>query len=176
MLETDRLSMRWLTERDLDELAALRADSDIMRYIGEQTREKVSQRLQVYIASYEKFGFGSCGVSLKGQRRLIGWCGLGALEDTGEIEVGYGFEKPYWGQGLATEAAGAWLRYGFEHAGLKRIVAIAMPENIGSWRVMEKLGMKYERDARHYGVDVVYYAIERDDFYPDERSVYVVHE
>ncbi len=176
MLETARLHMRRLTERDLDELAALRSDAEIMRFIGEQSRERVSQRLQVYMSWYEKFGFGMCGVSLKGQRPLIGWSGLGTLEDTGEIEVGYGFDKPYWGQGFATEVAAAWLRYGFEHIGLKRIVAIAMPENIGSRRVMEKLGMRYERNARHYGVDVVYYAMDRDEFYPDERSVYVVHE
>jgi Acetyltransferases, including N-acetylases of ribosomal proteins len=168
--------MRPLTADDLDELAALRSDPQVMKYIGEQTREKVAERLRFYIESYEKNGYGACGISLKGETALIGWSGLQPLEDSGEVEIGYGFQTPYWGKGFATEVAAAWLRYGFEHIGLKRIVAIALPDNTASWRVMEKLGMKYEKNAKHYGFDVVYYAIAREDFQPDENALYVLHE
>lgn len=63
---------------------------------------------------------------------------------------------------MATEASHASLKYGFEVVKLERIVAIAQPENIASRRVMEKVGMKYERDAYFYNKDVVYYAISRD--------------
>ncbi len=65
----------------------------------------------------------------------------------------------HWGRGLATEAARAALRDGFERAGLQRIVAVAHPANLASRHVMEKLGMQYERDAQHKGIDVVLYAI-----------------
>lgn len=168
--------MRPLVAGDLDELAALRSDPQVMKYIGEQTREKVAERLRFYIDSYEKNGFGACGISLKGETPLIGWSGLQPLEDTGEVEVGYGFQVPYWGKGYASEAAAAWLRYGFEHIGLRRIVAIALPDNTPSWRVMEKLGMKYEKRANHYGFDVVFYAIAREDFQPDENAFYLLHD
>jgi len=78
-------------------------------------------------------------------KKLIGWCGLAFLDKTEEIEIGYGIAKEYWGRGFTTEAATASIRYGFEEARLNRIVAVAMPENITSRRVMEKIGMKFEK-------------------------------
>ncbi len=176
MIETERLLLREFTIDDLDELAALRADPEVMKYIGVQDREKVLQRLSYYISLYGSHGFGAWGVVHKEQQKLIGWCGLMYLENSPEVEVGYGVAKAYWGQGLVTEAAAASLRYGFERAGLKRIVAVALPENTASRRIMEKLGMKYEKNALHYGYDCAFYAIAREDFRPHEHSLYVVHE
>jgi ribosomal-protein-alanine N-acetyltransferase len=63
--------------------------------------------------------------------------------------------------GIGTEAASASIHFGFDRAGLARIVAIAMPENIGSRRVMEKAGMRLVGPAHHYGIDVVKYEISR---------------
>lgn len=160
---------------DLDELVALRSDPDVMRYIGNQSREKIEQRLRFYISHYEPYGFGVWGVVHKESGALIGWCGLVFLDETPEVEVGYAVAKPYWGQGLMTEAARAALRYGFERAGLERIVAVAMPENTASRRIMEKLGMHYEKNVHHYDHDLVYYAISRDEFYLDD-SFYFLHE
>jgi RimJ/RimL family protein N-acetyltransferase len=164
MLETPRLQLREFTMDDLDELTALRSDSSVMKYIGEQTREKVTERLRFYISSYGPNGFGVWGVMLKGETKLIGWCGLMYLEETPEVEVGYGIAMDYWGQGLMSEAAAACLNYGFNEIGLERIVAVALPENTASRRIMEKLGMKYEKNVRHYGFDCVYYAVTRDEF------------
>lgn len=164
MLETERLILRRFTLDDLDELVRLRVDPEVGRYLGEQSREKVEQRLRFYISHYEPHGFGVWAVILKDTGRMIGWCGLMFLEETPEVEVGYGVAREYWGQGLMTEAARACLRYGFETAGLERIVAVAMPENLASRRVMEKLGMRYEKMAHHYGHELVYYAIGRDEF------------
>jgi ribosomal-protein-alanine N-acetyltransferase len=175
MLETERLVLRRFTPDDLDELVALRADPEVMRYIGDQSREKVEQRLSYYIAHYDPHGFGMWAVILKTTGQLIGWCGLIFLDETPEVEVGYGIGRDYWGRGLMTEAAHASLRYGFETAGLERIVAVAMPENSASRRIMEKLGMRYERMAHHYGHDLVYYAIGRDEFKAGEWF-YLLHD
>ncbi|MBV9211813.1 MAG: GNAT family N-acetyltransferase [Acidobacteria bacterium] len=164
LLETPRLLLREFTMEDLDELAALRSDPLVMKYIGEQSREKVTKRLRYYISSYEQHGFGVWGVMLKGETKLIGWCGLMFLEETPEVEVGYGIAKDYWGRGLMTEAAAASLNHGFNTVGLERIVAVALPENTASRRIMEKLGMKYEKNTHHYGFDCVYYAVTRDEF------------
>lgn len=156
--------MRRFTLDDLDELVRLRADPEVMRYIGDQPRERVAQRLQYYISHYESHGLGMWAVIHKQAGAMIGWCGLIFLDETPEVEVGYGVSRDYWGQGLMTEAARASLRYGFETIGLERIVAVAMPENTGSRRIMEKLGMRYEKMAHHYGHDLVYYALGRDEF------------
>ncbi len=176
-IETARLRLRPFTPDDLDALVALRSDADVVKYVGgaTQTPEFIEKRLQFYISCYGQYGFGMAAVALKSDDKLIGWCGLQPLEDTGEIEIGYGFDKPYWRQGFAFEAAAAWLRYGFEKAGLKRVVAVCAPENTGSWRVMEKLGMRYEKRARHYDGECLFYAIARDEIQPDE-SFYLLHD
>jgi RimJ/RimL family protein N-acetyltransferase len=170
--------MRPFTADDLPALVRLRADEDVRRYIGGakmQSPEVIEQRMRFYIACQERYGYGMSLISRRADGALVGWGGLQPLEDSGETEVGYGFDKPFWGQGYATEAAAAWLRYGFERAGLERIVAIALPENVGSWRVMEKLGMRFERMTHHYGFDCVLYAITRAEFVP-RASHYAVHE
>jgi ribosomal-protein-alanine N-acetyltransferase len=177
MIETERLLIRDFTPADLDALATMRADEEVAKYIGTtrmQTRAKVEERLKFYLSCYEKYGFGVSGVIYKQDGKLIGWSGLQPLEDSDQIEVGYGFDKPYWRQGFATEVAAAWLRYGFEHVGLERIVAVAVPENYPSRHVMEKLGMKFEKYAHYYGLECVFYAITRAEFVPVD-SFYVLH-
>jgi RimJ/RimL family protein N-acetyltransferase len=167
MLETDRLKIRRLTEADLPWLIDMRSAEPVHRFLGGtkmQNAEALTKRLQFYIECYAKFGFGFCAMELKDSGELIGTSGLQPLEDTGEIEVGYNLSEKYWRQGFGYECAYAWLKYGFETAGLDRIVAIAHPDNTGSWRIMEKCGMHYEKTEEHYGMECVFYAISREDF------------
>ena len=161
--------MRPPTRDDLPALVRMRSDEDVARYLGGpemQTPEFIDRRLDFYIGCQASHGFSMGAILDRSDGGMIGWGGLQPLEETGEIEVGYSFDKAHWGRGYATEAAAAWLRYGFERAGLKRIVAVASPENTASRRVMEKLGMRYEKNVRHYGIDCVYYSIARADFRP----------
>jgi RimJ/RimL family protein N-acetyltransferase len=167
MLETERLLIRRVTPDDLDVLVTLRSGDDVNRYIGGrelQNPEAIEKRLQVYMDCWDKFGFGMGLMMYKPTGEPIGWSGLMPLEDTGEIEVGYGMIKPYWRKGIGLECARAWLDYGFNQAHLERIVAVAAPENTGSWRIMEKLGMKYEKTEKHYGMPCVFYAISKEEF------------
>jgi ribosomal-protein-alanine N-acetyltransferase len=83
------------------------------------------------------------------------------------VEVAYLLAQAYWGQGLATEAARAALRYGFETLALDRIVAVVHPENRGSQRVLEKAGLRLEGDAHYYDMDVKYYALPQAEYQPD---------
>jgi len=89
---------------------------------------------------------------------LIGFCGLQPLPEAEEIEIGWWLARAWWRRGLATEAARAALRDGFERAGLRRIVAIAQPANTASIRIMQKLGMRFERLTESRGIPVVMYA------------------
>jgi ribosomal-protein-alanine N-acetyltransferase len=84
---------------------------------------------------------------MKGTEGLFGWNGLQYLPDTDEIEIGYILAKPFWNQGLTTEAAFEGLRFVFEELGLDEIVAIIHPENLASQRVAEKLGLHFTRQA-----------------------------
>lgn len=167
MLETERLFMRKFTPEDLPELIELRSDPEVYKYLGGtrmQNPVALEKRLQFYIGCYDKYGFGHHAMHWKETGEMIGWSGLQPLEETGEIEVGYGMKKEFWRRGIGLECAKAWLEFGFEKANLKRIVAVAYPENTGSWRIMEKLGMHYEKNEEHYGVECVFYAISKEEF------------
>lgn len=167
MLETERLIIRKFTFDDLPKLIELRSDTEVIRYLGGsrlQNPEAIEKRLAFYIECYEKYGCGMCAVIWKETGEMIGWSGLQPLEDSGETEVGYGMIKEFWGKGIGYEAARAWLEFAFNQTNAQRIVAIAVPENVGSWRIMEKCGMKYEKTEEHYGMQCVFYAISKEDF------------
>ena len=167
MLETERLIIRRFTFEDLPKLIELRSDEEVIRYIGSrrlQNPEAIEKRLRFYIDCYAKYGYGMCAMIWKETGEMIGWCGLQPLEETGETEVGYGMSKEFWGKGIGSECARAWLEYAFTEAGAMRIVAIAAPENKASWRIMEKCGMTYEKTDNHYGMPCVFYGISKDEF------------
>lgn len=156
-----------MTAADLDWLIEMRTPDAVNRYLGGpamQNRESLTKRLPFYLECHERYGFGFSIMSLKSTGEQIGTSGLQPLEDTGEFEVGYNLSEKYWRQGFGFECAMAWLKYGFEKAGLDRIVAISHPDNVGSWRIMEKCGMRFRGNETHYGIDCVAYEIERSDF------------
>jgi ribosomal-protein-alanine N-acetyltransferase len=172
MLETERLLIRPYTHDDLEELIEMRTDPEVYRYLGgpaRQNRVEITKRLDFYMQCYEKLGFGMSAMIWKENGETIGGCGLQPLEDTGEIEVGYSLKKDYWRRGIGYECAHAWLKYGFETAGLERIVAVCSEENIGSWRIMEKCGMTCEGMKTAYGMECKFYAISKYEFL--ERKV-----
>jgi ribosomal-protein-alanine N-acetyltransferase len=167
MLETERLIIRKLTHDDLPWMIEMRTRPEVYKYLGGikmQNPEAIAKRLEFYLECYERFGFGQCAMIWKETGELIGCSGLQPLEDTGEIEVGYSLQPEFWRRGIGRECAYAWLDYGFNTLGLERIVAIAIKENEGSWRIMEKCGMQYEGIEEHYGLPVVCYAISKQDF------------
>jgi len=166
-IETDRLYLRHFTPDDIEPLCQIRSDPDVMRYMRDGkplSREQVQANLNDIIQHYREHRFGFWAIIYKEQSQLIGCCGLRFLENTPEIELGYMLAKPYWGRGLATEGAKASLKYGFEELKLERIVALAYPQNIASRRVMEKLGMKYEKDVLDNNRNLAYYAISREAY------------
>jgi ribosomal-protein-alanine N-acetyltransferase len=95
---------------------------------------------------------------------LLGRCGLQYLPDTEEVEVDFILGRPFWGQGYATEAGQASLRYGFEELELQRIVGIAHVENHASQRVLEKLGMHLVERKPLWGIDCCLYRIDRGTY------------
>src|SRR5690242_16999580 len=167
MIETQRLKMRKLTGDDLPWLIEMRTRPEVYKYLGGtklQNPGSIAKRLEYYLDCYEKVGFAQCAMIWKDTGEPIGCSGLQPLEDTGEIEVGYSLQPEFWRMGIGYECAMAWLDHGFNTLGLERIVAIAVKENKGSWRIMEKCGMTYQRVEEHYGLPVLYYSIEKQEF------------
>ncbi|HST52685.1 MAG TPA: GNAT family N-acetyltransferase [Pyrinomonadaceae bacterium] len=168
-IETARLRLRMFTPEDLDELSAIAADPEVMRYIGSGqplTREEVHFNLTSIINGFRRRGFGRWAVVKKVSGALVGYCGLThGLEEVG-VEIAYLISRSEWSKGIASEAARACLRYGFERLGLDSIAGLTRHENRRSRRVLERLGMRYVRDAHFYGYNCVFYSISRDEWSP----------
>jgi len=117
-------------------------------------------------------------VVLKETNRVIGSCGLGPLDfSTDETELFYALRKEYWGKGLATEAARAVLKYAFKTIKIERLVAVTMPANVSSVKVIEKLGLRFEKkvtglsgDFADYEGDL-YYTMTREEYLQDCRGL-----
>jgi len=143
------------------EFRTIAGDPDVMRYIGDGTpwsEERSRQFVERQVALFGERAFCLWKLVPKQGRGLIGFCGLQPLRDTGDIEIGWWLARAWWGRGLATEAARAALRDGFERVGLQRIVSIAQPANTASIGVMRKIGMHFERMTESRGIPVVMYA------------------
>lgn len=165
--ETDRLILRHLQMDDLSDMAPILADPEVMRFsLGRKTREQTRKWMEGCLENYseERWGFGLWAVVHKRDNKLIGYCGLVQWKDVDgrrEVEVGYRLARPYWGRGLATEAARAVRDYAFGQLGLTRLISIIEPENIASIRVAEKNGMKLEKEIIKWNRPVRIYAVDK---------------
>jgi len=148
-LETPRLLLRPLNERDDQFIVALLNDPAFIRFIGDRgvrTTEDARAYIQKSaIASYKRFGFGLLCVALRDNRTPIGICGLLKRDTLDDVDVGFAFLESYRGQHYGFEAARAVLDDGRASFGLRRIVAITNPENTASIGLLDKLGLPFER-------------------------------
>jgi RimJ/RimL family protein N-acetyltransferase len=149
MVETERLWLREHVPEDADAIFEIGRDPLVNRYTGDPCLTSVEEArnmlLERPIADYAVHGFGRWAVILKDSSRLIGMAGLKRLPDSGEVDVGYRILPSFWGQGLATEACRACLRFAFDALGLTRIIGLVNPANSASVRVLEKCGMTFEK-------------------------------
>ena len=164
MIQTARLLLRRLDYRDAPEVFRLRSDAGTMRYIRKpETDPTESDRwIDLVSSRWEKEEIGFCAVIEKSSGQFAGWCGLWRLSETLEVEVGYALLPEFRGKGYASEAAEAFLAYGFIELGLDKIVAVANPENAASRGVMTRLGMSYDGIGKFYGADLVHYTLTRE--------------
>ncbi|MBN2304733.1 MAG: GNAT family N-acetyltransferase [Anaerolineae bacterium] len=171
-IETVRLRLRPFRRDDAEVYYhTLMTDPDVQRYLpGGQPRprEQAEPQMVHFQDHWTQHGFGGWAVIHKADGALIGQCGLQYVAGRPEIELFYALAKPYWGRGLAPEAARAALRYGFEIMGFDRIVAVFAPENAASERVMIKLGMAHQGTLEAYNTVLPCYAITRQEFRPGD--------
>ncbi len=145
VIETARLFLRPQTEDDLEPLCTILSDKETMRYYPRPYgRDEVQSWIRRSMRSYEENNYGLWAVILKESNRYIGQCGISLQDIDGERvpEIGYHLNKAYWNNGLATEAAAACLRYGFDVLHLECLYIHTSVRNVSSRRVAEKLGMR----------------------------------
>ena len=157
VLETERLMLRHLSTDDSEFVLALLNEPSFLHYIGDKgvrTHEDARQYiLSGPAASYEQYGFGLFLVELKDSHMPIGMCGLIKREELDDVDIGYAYLPAFWSKGYAVEAAAAVMKYGRAVLGLERIVAITSLDNDSSGRVLEKIGLRFEKLIRLPGHD-----------------------
>ena len=158
ILETERLVFRPFTANDVELLAQLHSDPEVQRYIGGMwPPEAIQGRIDQYIADQAKYGFSKWKVYLR-DGTFIGRAGASYWDRVGEFELGYSFARAAWGQGLATEAAQAIVDRFFATMDEQRLHGFTDVANVGSRRVLEKVGMAYlgDEDLGFGGMSAVY--------------------
>lgn len=161
-LHTDRLTAERLTEAHFGDLLAMHTDARQMELLGgvrdeAQTRDYLDRNL----AHWVEHGYGVWILREAGTDQVAGRAIVRhlLLDGMDEVEIGYSFHPEYWGRGLATEIATACVRYGFEVLQRPSLVGLTVPQNARSRRVLEKVGMRLERDLLFGGVPHVLYRI-----------------
>ena len=165
-IETERLIIRPFKREDIEPSYVMNLDAEVSRYTGDGgvvSKKELERRIiENVFGDYEKYGFGRLAVELKGENKFIGFTGLKYLEDMNEVDLGYRFMRKYWGKGIATESAKACLNLAFETLGLSKVIAMVLPENIASIRVLQKLNFDYEKDFFEDNLLVKIYSLNKE--------------
>ena len=158
-IETERLILRTWMDSDLEALAAIYADPEVTRFLpgGARSREAVREWIDRAIQAQDRDGFSLWPVVRKSDHRLIGMCGFLRRSAESPIEIGFALEAGAWGQGLGEEAARAALDYGRGVLGLREVAALVDPRNRASVRLINRLGMRFDRVQRVGGREVLRY-------------------
>ena len=160
-LETPRLVIRTFEARDAGPWLALVNDPEVTRFLpvapggSEAPIERFRRVLGERHAMERELGHAMWAVDDKTTATFVGQCGLRPVDEGAgpEIDLAYHFTQASWNKGYGTEAAIAVLAHGLGPVGLDCIMAVVVPENVGSWRVMEKAGMRYEGLVDYYGME-----------------------
>jgi RimJ/RimL family protein N-acetyltransferase len=158
IIETNRLTIRCFRESDIPEYAAVVADREVTRFLGDgapHSYEQAAAYIHDCIRSEAKEGIARYAVILIETGELIGFCGFKKVDDY--IDFGWRYARRAWGSGYATEAVAAVLDYGINTLKLSGIVAESAVENVGSVRVIRKPGLQFEAFGKVRGRKTVRY-------------------
>lgn len=174
-IRTERLLLRGFTQDDFDDVHAYATEDDVVRYMdwGPNTLEETQAALDRSLEAQSRWPPSDMNLAIQhvADSKVIGSIRLGVRDEAARAgDLGYTLASGYWRRGLGTEAALAMLRVGFEVLGLRRIWAECDTRNVGSWGVMENIGMRREahfrqdKRARDGWRDSYLYAILEEEF------------
>lgn len=166
ILETSRLKLRELESGDLDFIAEMLGNPDVMNYWPKSySREEAKEWLLKQRERYQEHGFGYWLVLEKKMKQPVGQVGLMKTEIEGEEEIalGYIIHQPFWRKGYAFEAASACINYGFKNLKAERVISLIRPENEPSQKVAQKLKMKPVGIKEFVGFKHLIFMIHNED-------------
>jgi RimJ/RimL family protein N-acetyltransferase len=161
-LQTKRLLLREWRETDADAYAALTSDPEVMRYVGGvMDREQSWRSMALHAGHWTLRGYGNWVVERRFDGALLGRAGLWNPEGWLGLEIGWTFARSAWGNGYATEAAGAAMQWTWTALNTPRLISVIAPDNTTSARVAERIGMRLLRSDQLRGQVVSIFGIER---------------
>jgi RimJ/RimL family protein N-acetyltransferase len=171
-VETERLLLRRWRDADLEPYAAMNADPEVMRFIGDghvHDRAEAAASLARIRGDWDAHGFGRWAVERHSDGEFAGFCGPGFLKSfpelAGEPEIGWRLPRTMWGQGYATEAAIASRDDFFRTNAYDHLISLTQPGNVASQRIMQKLGMRRVDDVRDARIGpILRYRLDRADW------------
>ncbi len=148
-LVTPRLTLRRLETSDAAFVMRLLNEPSFIENIGDKGVRSLEDAVRYMregpMAMYEQFGFGLWHTARKSDGAAVGMCGLLKRDHLPDVDIGYAYLPEFWGKGLAFEAAEAVMHHAANKFGLRRLIGVVSEGNSGSIRVLEKLGMEFER-------------------------------
>lgn len=172
IVETERFFLREILPTDIDGMFELDADPEVHRYLGNKpvtSREQSKEMIDFIRQQYIDNGIGRWAIIDKKTNDFIGWTGLKFITEWTNnhkdfYDVGYRLIKRYWGQGIATETAKASLTYAFNTLQTNQVYAMAAVENLGSNKILQKIGLTFIESFDLDGINVNWYKIERTEY------------
>lgn len=163
VLETARLRLRPLTasEADIEAWIELHADPRVNEFVGSYTRERAVQRLEIVERQWATRGHGLFAVESLEDGRFLGRSGLQYWEQWDEVEAAWTYRFDAQGKGYATEAASAFLAWGWRTLDVTSVTAMIDPRNTPSARVAERLGFTERDREERLGHDMIVYHLPR---------------
>ncbi len=148
-IESDRILLRPLTLEDGEFILELLNTDGFIKYIGDRNVRTIEQAktyiLNGPLKSYETNGFGLSLAELKTDRTRVGMCGLLKRDYLDQADIGFAFLPRYTGKGYAYEIVKEIVRFGLQELRMEKILAIVLPENFSSVKLLEKAGFGYEK-------------------------------
>jgi len=172
-IETERILLREFELEDSKAVFEFSTNEEVQKYTGDPVLDSLEQAksiiANVWFSDYSKYGYGRWAVVYKPENKVIGFAGLKYLPELDETDIGYRFLPEYWGKGIATEVSKEIIKYGFEVLKLDRIIGITMPENIASYKVLEKIGLDFYKFDMYVGEDenekYNWYKIDKEKYF-----------
>jgi RimJ/RimL family protein N-acetyltransferase len=158
------LLLRPLAEAGFDDYAALCADAEVMRYVGDHgplSREDAWRQFAMLVGHWTIRGYGMWAVLERSSGAFVGRVGLHYPDGWPDRELAWALGRSYWGRGLAFEAAAAAVQVAFETLAWPRVISLIAPANLRSMRLAERLGERYECTLEHRGHEVMLYSLDR---------------
>jgi ribosomal-protein-alanine N-acetyltransferase len=173
IIETDRLLLREILPTDEMALFLLDRNPNVHRYLGNKpisTVQESKKHIDHIRNQYIQNGIGRFAVVLKETDEVIGWSGIKFITEPENnhvdfYEIGYRFIEEYWGKGYAYESAKAWVDYGFDQMKIKKIYASANKENLGSIKILKKIGMIPISEFDWNGIPCYWFELDNPKMY-----------